>query len=100
MKLNAKYFNIIDTFIILYSGLIISGGEPSGSAGQSVELYSPSTGQHCQLPDLPDRRYWHSMEKKTICGGGDTPASCLTLNSSGWETTTDLLEQRYIVRPD
>ena len=64
------------------------------SGGQSVEVYVPSTGQHCQLPDLPDRRLYHSMEKKMICGGRDTTGSCLTLTSSGWETTTDLLEQR------
>ena len=61
---------------------------------QSVELYIPSTGQHCQLPDLPDSRVDHSMEKKMICGGTHTRTSCLTLTSAGWETTTDLLEQR------
>merc|ERR1711953_1416688 len=72
-------------------GLIISGGDDSD---KSVELYSPSTGQHCQLPDLPDRREGHSMEKKMICGGYYNPTSCLTLSSSGWETTTDLLEGR------
>merc|ERR1719411_2303727 len=31
-------------------GIIISGGEPSYNVGQSVEVYIPSTGQHCQLP--------------------------------------------------
>merc|ERR1711994_1183795 len=34
------------------------------------------------------------MEKKMICGGADTRTSCLTLTSAGWETTTDLLEER------
>ena len=53
---------------MLYSGLLITGGY-SDSVGQSVEVYVPSTGQHCQLPDLPDKRYAHTMEKTTICGG-------------------------------
>ena len=83
-------FNIID---ISYLGLIISGGSPADS-GQSVEVYVPSTGQHCQLPDLPDRRYLHTMEKMTVCGGEDTRTSCITLTGDGWENTTTLLERR------
>ena len=82
---------------ILYSGLIISGGSPPDSVGQSVEVYVPSTGQHCQLPDLPARRFYHSMEKMTLCGGSDsrdTATSCLTLTDAGWEVTTTLLEER------
>merc|ERR1712186_109831 len=38
------------------TALIISGGNPSSSVGQSVEVYVPSTGQNCQLADLPARR--------------------------------------------
>ena len=83
-------FNIID---ISNSGLIISGGK---TVFRSVEVYVPSTGQHCQLPDLPDRRGEHTMEKMTVCGGwwSDTRTSCLTLTGDGWERTTTLLEQR------
>ena len=96
MILNAKYFNIIDILHLLYSALVISGGyldlRPSDSTTKSVELYQPSTGKHCQLPDLPDRRDGHSMEEMMICGGD--PTSCLTLTSASWETTTDLLERR------
>ena len=89
-KLSAvhMYFNII---YILYSGLIISGGIPSDSVGQSVEVYVPTTGQHCQLPDLPDRRRWHTMEKMMVCGGEDTRTSCLTLTGDGWENTTEMM---------
>ena len=75
------------------------------TAGQSVEVYEPSTGQQCRLSDLPDARVGHTMEAKTVCGGvkdendenDDTKTSCitLTLNSAGtWEKTTDLLEKR------
>ena len=71
----------------------MSGGLPS--ARQSVEVYVPSTGQQCKLPDLPDMRYDHSMEAKTVCGGGKTRTSCRTLTSPGtWEITRTLLKKR------
>ena len=81
-----------------YSGLIISGGEkPLYSAGPSVEVYIPSTGQHCHLPDLPgDPRYFHTMEEMTVCGGREisTRKSCLTLIDGIWQNTTTLLRPR------
>ena len=80
--------------INIYSGLIISGGSTSGN---SAEIYVPSTGQHCQLPDLPgSRRYHQTMEKLSVCGGTKslTRKSCLTLRNGTWETTTTLLEDR------
>ena len=66
------------------------------SVGQSAEVYVPSTGQHCQLPDLPDNRRRHTLENLVLCGGqlSDTGTSCLTLTGDGWERTTTLLEQR------
>ena len=78
------------------SELIISDGSPSSSAGKSVEVYVPSTGQNCSLADLPAERWQHSMEGSVVCGGykGDTRTSCLSLTDAGWERTTTLLEQR------
>merc|ERR1712066_696821 len=73
--------------------LIISGGWKN-----SVEVFVPSTGQHCQLPDMPgDRRARHSMEKMTVCGGVDTSTrkSCITLSDGAWVNTTTLIEERY-----
>ena len=104
-------FNIIDVF---YSGLIISGGQPR-KAGWSVEVFVPSNGHHCKLPDLPVRRDGHSMEERVVCGGfdyerssdsdeywaqirsvsGPTSTSCLSLTDNGtWENTATLLELR------
>merc|ERR1719300_1802563 len=75
--------------------LIISGGEPQDSAGNSVEVYVPSTGQHCQLPDLPgEKRDWHTMEEMMVCGGYYTRTSCLTLIDGTWQTTITLLDER------
>ena len=65
------------------------------SVGNSVEVYIPSTGQHCQLPDLPgDPRYFHTMEEMTVCGGYYGTRTCLTLIDGTWQTTTTLLEER------
>ena len=83
-------------FDIFSSGLLVAGG-PSQIL---VEVYVPSTGQQCRLPELPDRRVEHTMENKTVCGGvdydndNDTSTSCLTLTGDGWERTTKLLERR------
>ena len=46
-----------------------SSGAGSDIRGRSVEVFLPSTGQHCQLADLPARREWHSMEGLLLCGG-------------------------------
>ena len=66
--------------------------------GQSVEVYVPSTGQHCQLPDLPAMRFQHTMLDTLVCGGepsSDTQTSCLRLTANGtWERKTTLLEKR------
>ena len=78
-----------------YSELIISGGSNSNN---SVEIYDRSSSQHSLLPDLPgDLRYDHTMEERTVCGGGHTSStktSCLTLTNGTWRTTTTLLKQR------
>ena len=62
-----------------------------------VEVFVPSTGQHCKLAALPEPRGQHSMEKMVVCGGKgslDQMKSCLTFTDAGWEKTHTLLEQR------
>ena len=78
--------------VSMYLGLIISGG----NVGNSVEVFVPSTGHHCLLPDTQWQHRQHSMEKNVICGGHH-PAwkYCLTLTNGTWEFTTTLLEQRF-----
>ena len=80
--------------VYIYLGLIISGGE--GNVGNSVEVFVPSTGHHCLLPDTVWQHRQHSMEKNVICGGHH-PAwkYCFTLTNGTWEFTTTLLEQRF-----
>ena len=89
-------FSIINIFRI---GLIIAGSWTANSSSdvpKSVEVFVPSTGQHCSLPDLPAGRWQHTMEGFVLCGGHDvaTRTSCLTLTDAGWETTTTLRQWR------
>ena len=80
---------------LIISALLITGGY--GSAGNSVEVFIPSTGQHCHLPDIPgEERAGHTMDGVTLCGGYDTntETSCLTLTDGTWETSTTLQEKR------
>ena len=90
--------------------LIISGGGDGGgssSFGNTVEVFVPSTGQHCPLPDLPvEGRGHHTMHKMTVCGGRGSDntnqvirTSCLTLTDGAWETTTTLIEKRCLMSP-
>ena len=67
-----------------YTGLLISGGY---EAETSVELFVPSTGQSCSLPNLPSKRSGHSMNGFYICGGNeDYDSPCLVSNSWFGET--------------
>ena len=64
-----------------------------------MEVFVPSTGQQCELPDLPGGRYYHTMENMTVYGGWDSGdeevTSCLTLTADGtWERTATLEEER------
>ena len=74
--------------------MIISGGEDK--AGSSAEVFVPSTGKNCRLPDMPgSSRAFHTMEKMMMCGGDSTKKSCLTLIDGIWKETTTLLVDRY-----
>merc|ERR1711874_279780 len=78
------------------NALLITGGR---YGFYSAEVFIPSTGQHCVLPNIPgEDRYGHTSEKLSVCGGGgytSTRTSCLTLTNGTWETSKILQEERY-----
>ena len=62
------------------------------SSTRAVEVLT-SLGQYlCSLPDLPDPRHSHSQTGLVTCGGGETPASCLTFSpaSGAWAASHTL----------
>ena len=45
--------------------VLITGGYREKTA----ELFLPSTGTSCALPNLPELRYYHSADNNILCGG-------------------------------
>jgi len=75
-------------------GIAISGG--GGDSSRSVEVYQPSTGYSCSLPDLPDDRFGHTMDTDSlyICGGWLTASTCLHFSSGMWSISHTLVQER------
>ena len=69
------------------------------SAQITAELYLPSSGVSCSLPNLPDLRLDHSLEiTGLLCGGGYSHRdSCIQWNSNAgtWERSITLDVERY-----
>ena len=78
--------------------ILLSGGyDADDTVNRSVEVFSPSTGQSCSLPSLPDERFRHTMDSLLICGGYDsasTASSCLSFSSGQWVFSHTLEEGR------
>ena len=73
-------------------GLLMSGG---AGGGNSLEVFLPSSGQHCHLPTIPgEERVDHSMSGLTVCGGYNSLTSCISLSHGAWQNTTTLLQAR------
>ena len=61
---------------------------------RSVELLDIQSRSSCQLEDLPDKRFGHSMNNKLICGGnldvigvssGSDYSDCLELDQGKYD---------------
>ena len=52
--------------------VLITGGQ-SYYAGNTAELYLPSSGLSCSLPSLPDLRSSHSADSTGLLCSGDNP---------------------------
>ena len=87
---------------MIFVGIIITGGSEVKSdlipVTDSVELYVPSTGFQCWLPNLPSPRARHSQNGPILCGGSDNLdpdnthedaiRSCVAFTSNGaWDRT-------------
>ena len=64
--------------------VLITGGD--GRSGYSAELFLPSSGTSCTLPDLPELRYYHSSDNNILCGGYKS-SNCLqwSPDTGTWE---------------
>ena len=95
-------------FFLIISALLIAGGfnatKPSHDATRSVELLlmDPKNGQiiqSCSLPDMPEKRYEHTVDSNLICGGrsfetATTLDTCISFSKGVWKETHKLTRRR------
>ena len=77
---------------------MISGGFGRTGTKVEVEVISPSGNVSCSVPDMPQRRWGHTMNNNTVCGGDggtDTLTSCYQLTSGGWTRSHTLIHSRW-----
>ena len=80
------------------------GGDSTKSL-KSIEAITTDGTPLCTLPDLPDDRYFHTMDNHILCGGSKTRTSCLNYVAGNWTKYGDdlMTEREYHVswqRPD
>ena len=81
----------------MIDAVLITGGW--GSAGNTSELFLPSSGLSCSLPQLPNYIGGHSVESTgLLCGGEGSEDSCLKWrpdNGTWEEYLTMKVRRRY-----
>ena len=67
-------------------GFILSGTYDE-SGGNTAELYQPGLGSPCNLPPLPQPRFWHTHDSSgLVCGGKGSSETCLQWRNYTWQT--------------
>ena len=75
---------------------MVTGGQgATDSVKTSVELLSSNGTRLCSLPNLPEKRYYHSQSGVLTCGGGVGMKSCSTFADGRWEKRHILGTRRY-----
>ena len=63
--------------------ILITGGWTEGSLQHPAELYLPHNGSGCSLPEIPERRKFHSQEAGLACGGSSRAYLEYTTRTAG-----------------
>jgi len=83
--------------------LIVGGGQGYGDEPQlyTGEVFVPSSGKSCFIPELPDTRISHTMDSEYLCGGlwvknPDVQTTCLKFapEEDGWTYSHTLSHKR------
>ena len=95
----------MNTFFLQSSGknfyfpdaVLITGSSEGDSPKDTAELYVPSSGVSCALPELPEHRGRHSVESTGLLCGGYTSDTCLqwSRDTGTWEEVLYLDTGRY-----
>ena len=75
-------------FVSISEAILITGGYGPWYGPGVAELFLPWQNSTCELPALPDERYYHVQAGNTLCGGFYTKRSCLqwSVQQGGWVT--------------
>ena len=83
--------------------MIVGGGQGYGDEPQlyTGEVFVPSSGKSCFIPELPDTRISHTMDSEYLCGGlwvknPDVQTTCLKFapEEDGWTYSHTLSHKR------
>ena len=69
--------------------ILITGGWTEGSLQHPAELYLPHNGSGCSLPEIPERRKFHSQEAGLACGGSSRAYLEYTIYKNCWQWSPD-----------
>ena len=81
----------------IISAVLITGGD---GTEQSAEIYHPGRDTPCVLPDLPDRRSYHTQDGSLVCGDlylhAESRRSCHRWNADTgtWDLVTESLTEK------
>ena len=82
-------------YLSISEAILITGGYDTE---QSAELFLPWQNTTCELPPLPEIRFWHVQSGNTLCGGlwASTKRSCVqwSVKHGGWVTLALTLTEK------
>ena len=81
--LKLKYVYIVPG-LLFDKAILITGGWTEGSLLHPAELYLPRNGSGCSLPEIPERRKFHSQEAGLACGGSSRAYLEYTIYKNCW----------------
>ena len=65
--------------------ILITGGWTEGSLPHPAEIFLPHNGTGCWLPEIPERRKFHSQEAGLACGGSSRAYLEYTIYNNCWQ---------------
>ena len=73
------------TLCYIVAAILVVGGVGSKTTiKKSVEALTPDGIPLCTLPDLPEERFYHTMDDHILCGGYNSQSSCLYYVAGKW----------------
>ena len=75
--------------------MVTGGWGGTESVKTSVELLSSNGTRLCSLPNLPEKRMYHSQTGVLACGGGSDQKSCSTFAGGRWKKSHTLGRSRF-----